>query len=212
MFESLINNLKHNLKLPLPGEEIQFEMAHINRERFYSISNSLSDYKPSAVLVLLYPHSSFNASVLLIERVTYDGHHSGQIALPGGKFELNDKDLQETALREFFEETGCNTTPEIIGKLTPVYIPVSKFMVQPYVAFVSQKPNFEISTHEVNELIEWPIEELLNPNTIKQTTLVIKENQTINTPYFDVNGKILWGATAMIVNELKYILKHQVSH
>lgn len=207
MFKEFISDLKIKLQRPLPGAEAQFEVAHINREKVIPSSAKAIDYKPSAVLVLLYPNEHKQTSVLLIERMTYDGHHSGQIALPGGKVEPSDLDLEATALREFFEETGSDLIPTIIGKLTPVYIPVSKFMVQPFVGYLTQKPNFTINDFEVSQLIEWSINELLLPETVKQTTIEPTPGLKIKTPYFDIQGKILWGATAMIMNELKWVLK-----
>jgi 8-oxo-dGTP pyrophosphatase MutT (NUDIX family) len=207
MFQLFIENLKTNLQKPLPGEEAQFEMAHVKREKVLANSLDSQNYRPSAVLILLYPNDQQQTSVLLIERMTYDGHHSGQIALPGGKVEPDDIDLQATALREFFEETGSDTTPTVIGKLTPIYIPVSKFMVQPFVSYVEQKPNFSASAYEVNELIEWEITHLLNPDIIKETTIEPTHGYKLKTPYFDVQGKVLWGATAMMLNELKWVLK-----
>jgi 8-oxo-dGTP pyrophosphatase MutT (NUDIX family) len=207
MFQLFINNLKTNLQKPLPGEEAQFEMAHINREKLADLYFDYKNYRPSAVLILLYPNEQQQISVLLIERMTYDGHHSGQIAFPGGKAEPTDTDLQATALREFFEETGADITPSVIGKLTPVYIPVSKFMVQPFVSYVEKKPNFSASAHEVNALIEWEIDHLLNPAIIKETIIEPTAGYKLKTPYFDVQGKVLWGATAMMLNELKWVLK-----
>lgn len=206
MFEEFISNLKIKLQQPLPGIEAQFEVANLNREKVTTSSPQAINYKPSAVLVLLYPNEQNQTSVLLIERMTYDGHHSGQIALPGGKVEPSDPDLEATALREFFEETGSDLTPTIIGKLTPVYIPVSKFMVQPFVGYLTQKPNFTINDFEVSQLIEWNINELLLPETVKQTTIEPTPGLKIKTPYFDIQGKVLWGATAMIMNELKWVL------
>lgn len=206
MFQLFIEKLRTNLQEPLPGVEAQFEMAHVKREKVLSNSYESQNYRPSAVLILLYPNEQQQTSVLLIERMTYDGHHSGQIAFPGGKAEPTDIDLQATALREFFEETGSDVTPTVIGKLTPVYIPVSKFMVQPFVSYVNQKPNFSASAYEVNELIEWEINHLLNPDIIKETTIEPTPGYKIKTPYFDVQGKVLWGATAMMLNELKKIL------
>lgn len=207
MFQLFIENLKTNLQKPLPGVEAQFEMAHVKREKVLANSYESQNYRPSAVLILLYPNEQNQISVLLIERMTYNGHHSGQIAFPGGKAEPTDKDLEETALREFFEETGADTRPTVIGKLTPIYIPVSKFMVQPFVSFVEQKPNFSASAYEVNELIEWEINHLLNPDIIKETIIEPTPGYKIKTPYFDVQGKVLWGATAMMLNELKWVLK-----
>jgi len=206
MFQLFIDNLKTNLQKPLPGEEAQFEMAHVKREKVLPNSYESQNYRPSAVLILLFPNEQQQTSVLLIERMTYNGHHSGQIAFPGGKVEPDDVDLQATAMREFFEETGSDIMPTVIGKLTPVYIPVSKFMVQPFVSYVEQKPNFSASAYEVNALIEWEINHLLNPEIIKETTIEPTPGYKLKTPYFDVQGKVLWGATAMMLNELKWVL------
>ena len=206
MFQIFIDNLKTNLQNPLPGLEAQFEMAHVKREKVTENSFEAEEYRPSAVLILLYPNEQQQTSVLLIERMTYNGHHSGQIALPGGKVEPTDENLRATALREFFEETGSDLTPIIIGQLTPIYIPVSKFMVQPFVSYVNQKPNFSASSNEVNALIELEIAQLLNPDTIKETTIEPTPGLKLKTPYFDIQGKVLWGATAMMLNELKWLL------
>ena len=206
MFQIFIDNLKTNLQKPLPGLEAQFEMAHVKREKVTENSFEAEEYRPSAVLILLYPNEQQQTSVLLIERMTYNGHHSGQIALPGGKVEPTDQNLQATALREFFEETGSDLTPTIIGQLTPIYILVSKFMVQPFVSYVNQKPNFSASSNEVNALIELEIAQLLNPDIIKETTIEPTPGLKLKTPYFDIQGKVLWGATAMMLNELKWLL------
>ncbi len=210
MFAEFITNLKIKLALPLPGPDAQFEMAHIKREKVIETSQEALHYRPSAVLILLYPNELNETIVLLIERVTYNGHHSGQIALPGGKAEASDRDLSETALREFFEETGSNATPEIIGKLTPVYIPVSKFMVQPFVGYLNSRPDFKIDTREVQQLIEWPFANLMLPETIKQTTVEPMPGFKLSTPYFDIEEKVLWGATAMMMNELKWVINREI--
>ncbi|MES2762781.1 MAG: CoA pyrophosphatase [Bacteroidota bacterium] len=206
MFSQVIADIQKKLQLPLPGEEAQFEMAHVNRERLSDLSVEYKNYRPSAVLILLYPNEHEETILLLIERVTYDGYHSGQIALPGGKSEPTDEDLEATAMREFFEETGSDKTPTVIGKLTPVYIPVSKFSVQPFVAYLPERPNFTINTREVEQLIEWPFTNFISAETVKQTTIEPMPGLKLKTPYFDVQDKILWGATAMIMNELKWVV------
>ena len=206
MFLSLIQELQIKLQQPLPGEQIQFQMAHLNREKV-AISQT-EQYKQSAVLVLLFPDEYNQCHVLLIERSTYNGHHSGQIAFPGGKAEIGDKDLNATALREFFEETGCIETPVIIGELSALVISVSKFVVTPFVAYLPKKPVFKPNYTEVASLIPWKLDKLLLPETVKHTSLEPIKGLKIQTPYFDANGKIVWGATAMILNELKYILSH----
>lgn len=207
-FEKLINTLTAQLNKPLNGKQAHYEMAHATR--VFPNMTDVENYRLSAVIVLLYPNQTNEACVLLIERSTYDGHHSGQIALPGGKHEPADADLKATALREFFEETGSSVTPTVIGKLSEVYIPVSKFIVQPYVAYLNKRPDFFINDMEVYKLIEWELNKLLEQN-ITQTTTITVSNIDIITPYFMVDEKILWGATAMIINELKHIINDSIN-
>ena len=207
MFEEFITNLKIKLQQPLPGMDAQFEMAHVKREKIFENTPDALVYRPSAVMIVTYPNELNEPIVLLIERVTYNGVHSGQIALPGGKADPGDTDLKATALREFFEETGSDAIPEIIGELTPVYIPVSKFVVHPFVGYLTAKPHFTKSEREVQQLIEWPLSELILPETVKQTIVEPMPGFKLSTPYFDIKEKVLWGATAMIMNELKWLLK-----
>ncbi|MBS1634844.1 MAG: CoA pyrophosphatase [Bacteroidetes bacterium] len=206
-FQQFIAQLKDRLSGPLPGMEAQFEMAHVNRLRAGYDGIDTGTYRPSAVLILLYPVEVIDSSILLIERPTYKGHHSGQIALPGGKAEASDESLEQTALREFFEETGSDTTPVMLGKLTPVIIPVSSFVVHPFVAYADVKPAFSPDSREIANLLELRVSHLLDPAIVKETVLEPSPSMKIKTPYFDVQGKILWGATAMILNELKHLLK-----
>lgn len=203
MFQILINTLTAQLNKPLEGMNAHMEMAHFSR--VFPDKAEVVNYKSSAVIVLLYPNQNKETCILLIERSTYEGHHSGQIALPGGKREPADVDLQATALREFFEETGSSDTPNVIGKLSEVYIPVSKFIVQPYVAFLNKRPDFFINNLEVYKLIEWELHDLLEQQTTDTTTITVG-NKNIVTPYYMVEDKILWGATAMIINELKHVI------
>lgn len=199
-----ISQLIQQLNKPLPGEEVQFEMAHVKRKRLAEISHHT--YKESAVLIFLYPNEVNEYELVLIERPTYDGHHSDQMALPGGKKEAADIDLKATALREFKEETGCLESPVIIGSLTALYIPVSQYIVYPFIAHLHFKPAFFPVEKEVKQLITVPLNELLNPSIIKETIVRPTESLSIKTPYFDIQQKIVWGATAMILNEFKAIL------
>lgn len=205
MFPDLILSLQQKLQEPLPGIDVQFEMAHVNRLKMRYDELDRSAYRQSAVLLLLYPNAAGEACILLIERVTYNGHHSGQIAFPGGKTEESDASAQQTALREFFEETGSSLEPVVIGELTPVHIPVSSFVVHPFVAYTMEKPAFSVSSREVAQLLELRLSDLLDPALVKETTIEPAPGMKIKTPYFDVQGKIVWGATAMMLNEFKHL-------
>lgn len=203
--------LSEQLQSSLPGKEIQYQMASNRRIKEIPNLNEIKDYKESAVCILLYQKENI-IYFPLIERVVYNGVHSGQIALPGGKKDDTDSDLIHTALRELEEEIGISKNNiEVVGKLTQVYIPPSNFLVNPVIAITHQYPEFILNPSEVQSVIPYSLEELLNEELAKETTLELEKGLKIKTPYFDVRGKILWGATAMILNELKHILKSNSS-
>jgi 8-oxo-dGTP pyrophosphatase MutT (NUDIX family) len=202
-----INDLKNRLKLPLPGQDVQFEMAHINREKLKIEDYKPSEYRKSAVMLLLCPRQE-SFFIPLTERHTYKGAHSGQISLPGGKFDEADRTLDVTARRECFEEIGVSSDIEMLGELTPLYIPVSRFMVYPFVGFLNnEEVAYQLDQAEVKDLAELDLEELLKPHIVKETFVEPAPGIKFKTPYFDVQGKIVWGATAMILNEFKTIVQ-----
>ncbi len=203
--------LSKQLQLNLPGKEVQYQMASNNRIKEIPNLNEIKDYKESAVCILLYQQED-TIYFPLIERVVYKGVHSGQIALPGGKKDETDSNLIHTALRELEEEIGISHTHlEVVGKLTQVYIPPSNFLVNPVVAITHQLPQFILNPTEVQSVIPFSLKDLLDENIIKETYIELEKGLKIKTPYFDVRGKVLWGATAMILNELKHILKSNSS-
>lgn len=206
MSPTFIEKLREALQHPLPGMEVQFEMAHVNREKLNPDDLKPSEFRQSAVLILICRRGE-DHFIPLTERHVYKGAHSGQISLPGGKFEEADETLANTALRECAEEIGLRDHIELLGELTPVFIPVSGFKVQPFVAYLTlPDPPYELNATEVQHLIELKIGDLLDPGMVKQTTIEPVPGYKIKTPYFDVQGKILWGATAMILNEFKAVL------
>ncbi len=206
MFSNFILELERQLVGPLPGIAAQLQMAGNDRKNSLPDMSGLSGYKLSAVCILLYEQNG-NIYFPLIERARYDGVHSGQIALPGGSFESSDADTGQTALRELAEETGYSSKAiQLLGKLSDIYIPPSNFLVQPYVACTHELPIFRHDTSEVAELIPLALHELMDEERVKETTLEVR-GYKIKTPYFDVQGRILWGATAMMLNEFKQLLK-----
>jgi 8-oxo-dGTP pyrophosphatase MutT (NUDIX family) len=146
---------------------------------------------------------------ILIERSEYDGHHSKQIAFPGGKKELFDKDLEETARRESIEEINIEMNQaRLIGQITPVYIPISNFEVYPFLFWHEQVPNYDLSSREVNEVFIIKCSDLLDDDNLSEIDIEIpNKSNLITVPCFRLQNKIVWGATALILNEIKALLK-----
>lgn len=205
MFD-LAAHLKHKLSEPLPGMDAQYEMAPAARQRYPIEQLKPDSYRKSAVMLLIYSLDN-NYYIPLTKRHTYEGKHSGQISLPGGKFDERDENLLQTALRELDEEIGINTHVEVLGSLTPIYIPVSNFYVEPYIGIYSHSEiTFSTNEREVNELIQLDLEVLKSDAIIKTEGIVHGDGYKLKTPYFEVEGNIIWGATAMILNEFKKLI------
>lgn len=207
MFLNFIEQLKIRFQKPLPGEEAQFLMAPFPRQRIHQIDSEKYNPRKSAILILLFPAEN-GIHTLLIQRPVYEGIHSGQIAFPGGKFEESDTDLKQTALRETFEEIGVASKDiEIIGKLTDLYINPSNFLVSPFIGFVTQQPDFIIDTYEVQKIISVNLFRL-NDEGIKSEKIITHSNSyKIRTPYYEIDGLTVWGATAMMISELNVIVE-----
>ena len=191
----------------LGGLNVQFELAPSLRLKYDAAWVKASNPRKAAVLVLFYPDEKENTTFILIERASYKGTHSAQISFPGGKMDKTDSNLQETALRETFEEVGVSAKSiEIIRELTAVYIPPSNFLATPFMAFVDKKPAF-ITNYEVENTIEVLVEDLLNESSLTTVNLTTSYMENTDVPCFKLNGYIVWGATAMILSEIKELLK-----
>ena len=138
-----------------------------------------------------------------IERTSGNTIHSGQIGLPGGKYEKSDVDRTTTALRETSEELGVDCDQvEIVGHLTELYIPVSNFKVLPVLGFCEKRPVFRLNRFEVEQVIEMPVQQLLLKDNMRKFELQRADFKII-APYFEAKGHKIWGATAMILSELR---------
>lgn len=167
--------------------------------------------KKAGVMLLLYPKQK-KIHTVLIQRPEYDGHHSKQISLPGGKFELQDDNLISTALRETEEEIGVLAADvEIINTLSPLFIPPSNFYVEPAIGWVDYTPSFIPETNEVDSIIEIPIEDFINHPTLKKHPFTVSEKLTIQAPAFTIQDYKIWGATCLILNEFRWVLKQKFS-
>jgi 8-oxo-dGTP pyrophosphatase MutT (NUDIX family) len=201
-----IEKLRNRLQEPLPGFTAHEKMA----SRLRPVTMEVPDNaRPSSVLSLLFPKED-ELHLLLIKRVADGKAHSGQISFPGGKQDPTDADLRVTALREANEEVGIMSEDvDILGALTPLYIPVSNFHVYPFVAFCNKQLEYNISKNEVAQVLEVPVKELLIPERKIVTDVVSPGiNLTIKNAkaYRLDSGTIIWGATAMMIAELEEIL------
>jgi 8-oxo-dGTP pyrophosphatase MutT (NUDIX family) len=204
--QNFIKILSAEIKKGLPGTEIQWQMASSDRRIRGFPRSPGNDARVAAVLILLYPHSDSIYTVLM-QRHDYDGVHGGQISLPGGKQEPQDKDIIQTALREASEETGVDPKNiSVIGTLTPLFIPVSNMIVTPVVGWTKEKPVFTHQQEEVVFLFDADIKKLLEPEIVKIKQMEIR-GEMIDVKYFDYEGHVIWGATAMILHELLTIIK-----
>lgn len=206
--KSFIEILKSELLKPLPGMEVQWEMASSDRMIKNFPRKPGPDARVAAVLILLYPDKGV-IHTLFMQRHNYDGVHGGQISFPGGKTEPSDTDIIHTALREAEEETGVDRSAiSVIGTLTPLFIPVSNMIVTPVIGWTKEKPAFVHQPEEVVYLIEAELKRFLDPGIIKIKPFEIR-GELIDIRYFDYEGHVIWGATAMILNELLTIIKNQ---
>jgi 8-oxo-dGTP pyrophosphatase MutT (NUDIX family) len=207
-FQDFLEYVPKLVGVNLPAKEAHFKMVPF--ERLESLKNqNLDSINPrnAAVMMLLYPKNG-RTHLVLIVRNSYEGFHSAQIALPGGKYEANDQTYVNTALRETHEELGVH--PEIIEIIRPftnLYIQVSNFMVFPFLGICKEEIVFVPDVKEVVNIIELPLNDFLNDDLIVTTTMSTSYAKNIEIPAFKIKEHIVWGATAMMLNELKEVLK-----
>lgn len=188
----------------LPGEEAHLKMSPLNRKVSSLALKEAKNVKESSVALIIVK----NEEIILTQRPQYDGSHGGQISFPGGKKEMDDIDLYETAVRETAEEIGIILTMEnYVGKLTSVYIPISNFYVEPNVFYLKDLPSFKKDDFEVEEIFTIKIKDLLNEHFVFKKNIQVTETYTLkNVPYYGIDNRVIWGATAIILSELKELI------
>ncbi|TRX16279.1 NUDIX hydrolase [Flavobacterium franklandianum] len=207
-FQDFLEYVPKLVAVTLPAKEAHFKMAPL--ERIESLKNLNFDSinpKNAAVMMLFYPKKG-RTHLVLIVRNSYEGVHSAQIAFPGGKYETLDVTFEKTALRETHEEIGIHPESiEIIMPFTNLYIQPSNFMVYPFLGICKDEIVFTPDRNEVVNIIELPLNDFLNDDLIITTTMSTSYAKNIEIPAFKINEYIVWGATAMMLNELKEVLK-----
>jgi 8-oxo-dGTP pyrophosphatase MutT (NUDIX family) len=175
-------------------------------------ADGMATARPAAVLVLISPDDAGDARVTLIERTSYDGHHSGEIAFPGGAAEPGDADDAATAIREATEEIGLDPHAigvSVVGTLEVFWIPVSNFRVTPVVALADRLPTWTPDPREVKRVIDAPVAAFLPEATIQQMERDVREWRIRYGAYtLDEigDGPGVWGATARILGQLGAVL------
>jgi 8-oxo-dGTP pyrophosphatase MutT (NUDIX family) len=198
--------LKREILKGLPGTGVQWAMASSGRMLANYPEVQGKDTRVAAVLILLYPDNG-SIHTVLMQRHDYIGVHGGQISFPGGKKESWDENVIQTAIREAKEETGVDPSGiKILGTLTPLFIPVSNMIVTPVVGWIARKPVFRHQAEEVVFLIEADIKRLLDSSIVKTRPFEIR-GDLVDIKYFDYDGNVIWGATAMILYEFLTILR-----
>jgi 8-oxo-dGTP pyrophosphatase MutT (NUDIX family) len=198
--------LKNEILKGLPGTDVQWQMASSDRFVRNFPRHPGKDARIAAVLLLVYP---WNGSIytVFMQRPEYEGVHGGQISFPGGKKEPEDENVIQIALREANEETGIDpVNVKVIGTLTPLFIPVSNMIVTPVVGWMNEKPAYNYRSEEVVFLIDAEMRRFLDPSIVKSKPFKI-QGEILDVKYFDYDNNTIWGATAMILNELLAIIK-----
>lgn len=207
-FQQFLQYVPNLIPVELPAETAHAKMAPLERiQALKNLDINAKNPRIAAVMMLFYPKNE-KTHLILIVRNAYNGVHSSQIAFPGGKYELTDRDYQETALRETSEEIGVLAEKiEIIKHFTPMYIPPSNFLVHPYLGIAKEELSFYPDAREVASIIELPLSVFLDDEIMIETTLSTSYGNDILVPAFYIQNHIIWGATAMILSELRDVLK-----
>ena len=206
-FQDFLKYVPNIIPVELPAVTSHLKMAP--KERIEGLKNLDIDAlnaRMAGVMMLFYPKQE-KTHLVLIVRNAYDGVHSAQIAFPGGKYEKEDINFETTALRETHEEVGVTRDKiNIIKHFSPMYIPPSNFLVHPFLGIATEELSFYPDIREVAAIIELPLSVFLNDDIIIEARLSTSYGANILVPAFNIQNHVVWGATAMILSELRDVL------
>lgn len=208
IFTDFLKYIPKIAKENLIGEEAHQKLSPPERLAFVA-NNDIASLNPrkAAVLMLFYP-KNLETHLVLIVRNAYPGVHSSQIGFPGGKYEVFDKSMEATALRETHEEIGISAEKiSIVKAFSELYIPPSNFTVLPFLGYSKEELIFKPDPREVFGIIELSLIDFLDDKNFTTQVLETSYMKEIELPVFKFNDKIVWGATGMMLNELKEVIK-----
>ena len=201
-FHSFIEFVPKIRELNLPGLAQQLTMAPPFRKQL--IEQPIDNPKRAAVVCLFHEGIDHETFFYLIRRATYPGVHSNQIGFPGGQIDSTDKSPWDAAKRELEEEIGISVKDvTLIKEITPLYIPPSRFLVDCFLGYTTGKTELMIDANEVQKVIPVSVYELLNANSGFSSQV---GSNGVEVPIYNLSGNIVWGATAMMLAEIKSIL------
>jgi len=209
LFNSFLESVVKIKHLELFGEDSHVKMSPPYRlDMAEQMKEKSRTARRAGVMALFYPKESQTMLVLIL-RKTYKGVHSAQVGFPGGKYEdSDDSDLMRTAIRETEEEIGVDPLDyKVLKTMSPLYIPPSNFMVHPFLGVSEKELTFVKQEEEVEDIIEVKLTEFLNDSNTITATVPTSFNVDLEVPAFVLNGHVVWGATAMMLGEVKDLLK-----
>lgn len=208
-FKLFLDTVSKIRNLELPGEKAHlFMFPPYRMELMEMMKGKMPHAKKAAVMVLFYPDVSERTNLVLILRKTYKGVHSAQVGFPGGKVEKEDKSLLQSAVRETEEEIGVlQSDIEVLKSLSNVYIPPSNYSVYPFLGILNYNPTFVKQDDEVEAILEISLMDLLSDVNVVTRPVKTSYNLEVEVPAFLFQGQTVWGATAMILSEVKELLK-----
>lgn len=197
-----LDRLRDACRRPLPGLDAQLRMAPNPRVGWDPLKFP-DGARDGAALLLIYPHDETMHMALTV-RGSGLRNHTGQVSLPGGRVDEGES-FEDAALREAQEEIGVDPrTVELLGRLTPLHIPVSGYLLHPIVGFTAMRPAFQRAEWEVARIVEAPVTMLAHAATVKRerrTRVVDGQTIEVDVPFYDIDGEKVWGATAMVLAE-----------
>ncbi len=200
------NLLAQRLKESLPGASAHEPLRAVPVGTLTPRFEHKLPPRPGSVLILLYQEDD-QIKFPLTVRQDYLGTHGGQISLPGGKAEEGESAI-ETALREAEEEIGIDRSDvTVVGTLTQFFVIPSNFLVTPVIAVMKGKPTFKADPIEVQRILEGSLDKLIKEDAIQKKEIIAAKTYRLMAPHFEIEGEVVWGATAMMLNEFRLVIR-----